>query len=148
MFSQANKIDRPRAYQVVSGAMPSGMDRLIQAARQGRPLTPEEVMRGDARAGMILGLGDLYFIAEEHEKVRGLYHLVLDQERSKTITSAQKAWAAFMIARTHFWRFQFEDARKFYHVVFEQYPDVPWAATVLYYNATMVYSNLATWMRQ
>jgi TolA-binding protein len=142
MFREARTIEVRRAYRVVSGKIPSGIDRLITAAQKNTALTPPQVRQGDRKSALVVALGDLYFMVEEWEKARLLYLLVHESAPGLAPAAAQRSWAAFMIARTYFWQFQFARAKEFYHVVFEQYPKAPWAATALYYNATMAYSNL------
>jgi len=141
MFNAANDVGCPRPYRVVQGTLPTGMERLIAAAQKATPLTPPEVLKGDSKAALVLGLGDLYFAAEQWDKARELYHLVYDQQVPSALPP-QISWAAFMIARTHFWESDFAKAKQFYHIVFEKYPQSPWAATALYFNAIMAYSNL------
>ena len=141
MFKAADGVGCPRPYRVVQGTLPTGMERLIASAQKGEALTPPEVLKGDPKPAMILGLGDLYFAAEQWDKARELYRLVYDHQ-VRPIKPLQISWAAFMIARTHFWKFEFAEAQQFYHVVFDKYPQSPWAATALFYNATMAYSNL------
>jgi len=141
-FRLADKCDPPRPYQVVHGQVPSGVERLAAWASSGERLTPDEVKDGEGRFGMMLTLGDLYFHAEDWLKARRLYHFVYDYKPAKDVTAAQKSYAAFMIARTHFWKFEFQEANFYYHVVFEKYPKAPWADKALLYNATMTYSNL------
>jgi len=141
MFKAADGVGCPRPYRVVQGSLPTGMERLIASAQKGEALTPPEVLKGDPKPAMILGLGDLYFAAEQWDKSRELYRLVYDHQ-VRPIKPLQISWAAFMIARTHFWKFEFAEAQQFYHVVFDKYPQSPWAATALFYNATMAYSNL------
>jgi len=143
-FSKANGLGVPRPYQVVHGTLPTGAERLIQLAgrQQAEQLTPNEVYEGEKKFAMVLALGDLYFHAEEWLKARELYLRVYNHRPRSNTSSAQKAWAAFMMARTHLWKFEFEEANYYYHVVFEKYPQVPWADRALLYNATMAYSNL------
>jgi TolA-binding protein len=141
-FKKADAIGAPRPYQVVHGSVPSGPERLMQYVRRGKQLTPPEVRNGSKKNALLLALGDLYFHAENWLKARELYQIVRERKSDKSVTNSQKAWAAFMIARTHFWSFEFTEANKYYSQVFEKYPKSPWADRALLYNATMAYSNL------
>ncbi|VAX40043.1 hypothetical protein MNBD_PLANCTO02-1280, partial [hydrothermal vent metagenome] len=47
LFEKAKPFQPPRTFTVVHGTVPTGIDRLITAAKQGKSLTPKSVLEGD-----------------------------------------------------------------------------------------------------
>ncbi|MDZ7616629.1 MAG: tetratricopeptide repeat protein, partial [Patescibacteria group bacterium] len=97
-FERAKPFEPERSFIVVHGEIPTGIERLIAAARTGKSLTPEEARRGDEKARLILMLADVYHEAEQWEKSLGLCTRVIDGAAPKA-SGEQKSYAHFRRGR-------------------------------------------------
>ena len=61
------------------------MERLIEAAKSGKSLTPEIVRKGDERAKLILTLADVYHEGQQYDKSLDLCNRVLTGGPNKRI---------------------------------------------------------------
>ena len=68
LFEKAKPFAPERNFVEVNGHIPTGMERLIEAAKSAKSLTPEVVRKGDEKAKLILMLADVYHEGQEHKK--------------------------------------------------------------------------------
>lgn len=108
-FEKAKPFEPPRDFVVVYGHIPTGLEKLIEAARQGRVLTPPEARQGDPAAKCMLMLADLYHEAEQWERSLELCNRVLQAKgfaqaggKGFQPTAAQKSWALFRRGRNYY----------------------------------------------
>ena len=67
-FQKAKPLQPERKFVVVHGTIPTGIERLIEAAKSGKSLTPEIVCKGDQKAKLILMLADVYYQGQEWQR--------------------------------------------------------------------------------
>ena len=100
-FEKAKPLQPERNYVEANGHIPTGIERLIEAAKMNKSLTPEVVRQGDERAKMILMLADVYHEGQQHDKSLDLCTRVVAGSAPKA-TREQKSYAYFRRARNHY----------------------------------------------
>ncbi len=100
-FGKAKPFQPPRNFTVVHGTVPTGIDRLISAAKQDKSLTPKSVLEGDEKAKLILMLADVYHVAGQYERSLELCNRVL-KGAARQATKTQRSYALYRRARNHY----------------------------------------------
>ncbi len=100
-FKKAKPFQPPRTFTVVHGTVPTGIERLITVAKQGKSLTPKSVIEGDEKARLILMLADVYHTAGQYERSLELCNRLLKRGARKA-TKTQKSYAFFKRARNYY----------------------------------------------
>ena len=67
----------PQTSQVIGKPPSTGIERLIEAAKTGKTLTPDIVRKGDSTAKLAMMLADIYPEAREYEKSLDLCNRLL-----------------------------------------------------------------------
>ena len=93
-FEKAKPLQPERNFVVVHGTIPTGIERLIEAAKSGKSLTPEIVRKGDEKAKLILMLADVYHEGEQWQASLDLCTRVIDGAAPKA-SREQKSYAYF-----------------------------------------------------
>jgi TolA-binding protein len=101
-FEKAKPFTPPLKIQVIGKAPPSGVERLIVAAKTGKTLTPDIVRKGDPTAKAALMLGDVYHEGQQYEKSLDLCNRLLSGPGINRATPEQKSYAHFRRARNYF----------------------------------------------
>ncbi len=102
-FEKAKPFQPPRSFTVVHGTVPTGIDRLISAAKKGKSLTPQSVIEGDEKARLILMLADVYHTAGQYERSLELCNRLLKGGARKA-TKTQKSYALYKRGRNYYLR--------------------------------------------
>ena len=150
-FEKAKPFQPPRDFVVVYGHIPTGLEKLIEAARQGKVLTPPEARQGDPAAKWMLMLADLYHEAEQWERSLELCNRVLQAKgfaqaggKGFQSTAAQKSWALFRRGRNYYCmdgeKFEPEAAFIDYKAAVNIAPTVPWAAEAMFLGANILWN--------
>ena len=101
LFEKAKLLQPERNFVVVQGAIPTGIERLIEVAKSGKSLTPEIVRKGDEKARLILMLADVYHEGQQHDKSLELCTRVISGSAPKA-TREQKSYAHFRRAHNYY----------------------------------------------
>ncbi len=101
-FKKAKPYQPPRNFTVVHGTIPTGIDRLIAVAKQGKSLTPKSVLEGDEKARLILMLADVYHTGGQSGRAIELCNRVLKGRTAKKATKAQRSYAYFRRGRSRY----------------------------------------------
>ena len=89
----------PRRNQVIGKPPSTGIERLIEAAKTGKTLTPDIVRKGDSTAKLAMMLADIYHEAREYEKSLDLCNRLLTSAAIKRATPEQRSYAYYKRAR-------------------------------------------------
>ena len=100
-FEKAKPLQPERNFVVVHGTIPTGIERLIEAAKSNKALTPEVVRKGDEKAKLILMLADVYHEGEQWQRSLDLCGRVIENAAPKA-TREQKSYAHFKRARNYY----------------------------------------------
>ena len=100
-FEKAKPLQPERHLVVVYGRIPTGIERLIEAAKSGKSLTPEVVRQGDEKAKLILMLADVYHEGEQWQRSLDLCGRVISGTAPKA-TREQKSYAHFKRGRNYY----------------------------------------------
>ncbi len=85
--------------QVIGKPPSTGIERLIEAAKTGKTLTPDIVRKGDSTAKLAMMLADIYHEAREYEKSLDLCNRLLTSAAIKRATPEQRSYAYYKRAR-------------------------------------------------
>jgi TolA-binding protein len=141
-FERAKPFEPERSFVVVHGHIPTGIERLIDVAKSGKTVTPEEARRGDERARLILMLADVFLESSVHEKALELATAVIDKPKGAA-TPAQRSWAHRQraVAYGHLGPEVKEDARREYMAAQQAGPTAPWAPECLLVAGTILHNH-------
>jgi tetratricopeptide (TPR) repeat protein len=136
-FEKAKPLAPERSFVEANGHIPTGMERLIEAAKSGKSLTPEIVRKGDERAKLILTLADVYHEGQQYDKSLDLCNRVLTGGPNKRIAPEQRSYAHFKRARNHFLiqdmtAFNPDAALADYVAAVRVAPKAPWADEAMF----------------
>jgi len=137
-FAKALPLQPPRELVVVMGTIPTGVERLVSAAKSGKKLAPEEVFEGDAKAKLCLQLAGIYYEAEDFERAIGLCNHVLD--KIAKATREQRSWAYFMRGRSLHGQMLPLDGLDDFRRASEESQQASWRAKSLFYMANAVFN--------
>jgi tetratricopeptide (TPR) repeat protein len=151
-FESARPFEPARKLVVVSGHVPGAVERLVSAAKTGKPLVPPEVEVGDKKAGLCLRIASLYYEAEEFDHSMRLCNNLLDS--MPKATRDQRSWAYFLRGRClHAQQLPLDAMDSFANSV-DETSKPSWKPTALFYmaNATFNYDRdvetaIAIWQR-
>ncbi|MDZ7617411.1 MAG: hypothetical protein U1E05_10420, partial [Patescibacteria group bacterium] len=143
-FERAKPFEPERNFVVVHGEIPTGIERLIAAARSGKSLTPEEARRGDEKARLILMLADVYHEGEQWEKSLDLCTAAIT-DKSRTVTPGQRSYAHFRRGRNYYCldgeAFDPDAAFNDYAAAVRTAPKAPWARQCLLLAANISWNH-------
>lgn len=144
-FEKATPLQPERNFVVVSGHVPTGIERLIETAKSGKSLTPEIVRKGDQKANLILMLADVYHEGQQHAKSLDLCTRVIDGVAPKA-TREQKSYAYFRRGRNHYLiqgmeSFNPDAALKDYVTAVTIAPKAPWADKAMFLAANILWNH-------
>lgn len=155
MFETARPLTPPRGYTVV-GQVPTGVEQMIAVAKQGKALTPAQVLAGNEKIQLILQLVDIYHEVNEYNRSLALCEIALSQAAS--MTDEQRSWAMFKRARNRFcqdWKDRDPIAAMQDYVQAQKLaPQSPWAYRCLFYAGNIMFTRkhdrsvaIALWSR-
>jgi len=143
-FEKAKPLQPERNFVVVHGTIPTGIERLIAAAKSGKSLTPEIVRKGDEKAKLILMLADVYHEGQQHEKSLDLCTRVVAGSAPKA-TREQKSYAHFRRARNHYLiagsAFDPDASLTDYVAAVKTAPRAPWADKAMFLAGNVEWNN-------
>lgn len=122
----------PKRDAVVIGHVPTGIEQLIEVAKSGRSLTPEEAKAGDPKAKLILMLADVHVTGREWTKAIGLCDRLIETKRFPS-TSHQRSWAHHQKATAIYGIPDCKSAYDDFLASQATSPKAPWAAESLLY---------------
>ena len=102
LFEKARPLAPPRSFDVVQGQIPTGIERLIEAAKSNKPITPEIVRQGDTTAKLMLMLADIYLKGQEYRQSWCLCDRLLNGAATGA-TREQRSWALLERGRSAFY---------------------------------------------
>jgi outer membrane protein assembly factor BamD (BamD/ComL family) len=120
----------PKRDAVVIGHVPTGIEQLIEVAKSGRSLTPDEARAGDRKAKLILMLADVHVAGREWTKAIGLCDKVIESKKFSA-TPHQRSWAYHQKASAIY---GIPDCKNAYDDLLsaeKASPSAPWAAESL-----------------
>lgn len=136
-FHFAQPFMPPRDFVVVIGSIPTGIERILEAAREKKQLTPPAALEGGSeKTRLILQLVDIFCEAGQYHKAIELCGMVI-AARSSDCTDLQKSWAHFARARSIYEIPRCMEAREDYIAAQKVCPKAPWAAQALLYAGTI-----------
>jgi tetratricopeptide (TPR) repeat protein len=135
MFKAAEPLAPPRGFVVVRGHIPTAMERMIEAAKAQKKLTPDKVLKGDPKAKLILQLADIYVQAGQYENAIALCDRVIFT-KEETPTPLQRSWAHNQKAAATYWRGDCVSSKAGYLTAVKACPEAPWAPRALFYVGT------------
>jgi len=135
MFKAAEPLAPPRGFAVVRGHIPTAMERMIEAAKAQKKLTPDEVLKGDPKAKLILQLADIYVQASQYDDAIALCDRVIFT-KEETPTPLQRSWAYNQKAAATYWRGDCVSSKAGYLTAVKACPEAPWAPRALFYVGT------------
>ena len=135
-FEKAKPFEPERGFVVVHGEIPTGIERLVEAAKSGKSLTPEEARRGDEKARLILMLADVYMEAQQWSKAIELCDILLDTPRSSA-SRDQQSWAYHQKGAANSGISHYLDARRCHVLAQRVSPSAPWAPRSLFLAASI-----------
>ena len=140
-FEKAKPLQPDRNFVVVHGTIPTGIERLIEAAKSNKSLTPEIVRKGDEKAKLILMLADVYFQGREFGKSRELCNQAINSKSVLQATREQRSYAYFKRALSCF-SLHGQDCKPDlaladYVAAVRAAPNVSWASTAMFYAANI-----------
>ncbi len=155
LFKKAKPFQPPRNFTVVHGTVPTGIERLITVAKQGKSLTPKSVIEGDEKARLILMLADVYHQGRQSERAIELCNRVLKENAAKKATKAQKSYAFFRRGRSRYHvtaltmsKTTREERSKMNQETYKDYiaaqkiaPKEAWAVEAMYMAAIMLWNH-------
>ncbi len=143
-FERAKPFEPERSFVVVHGEIPTGIERLIAAARTGKSFTPEEARRGDEKARLILMLADVYHEGEQWQQSLDLCTRVIADAAPKA-AHGQKSYAHFRRARNHYSLdgkdCNPEAALADYVATVHTAPKAPWASKAMFLAANIQWNH-------
>jgi len=156
-FEKAKPLQPERTFVVVQGTIPTGIERLIAAAKSGKALTPDIVRKGDEKAKLILMLADVYHAGEEWERSLDLCARVINGFAPKA-TREQRSYAYFRRGRNYYClRGQDRNpdaALADYVATVKTAPKAPWADKAMFLGGNLLWNHkrdadsaIAVWRR-
>lgn len=143
-FEKAKPLQPPQTYEVAHGAIPTGIERLIESAKVGKEVTPEVVRGGDEKAKLILMLADVYHEGEQWTKSLQLAGRVIANVAPQA-TAEQRSWAFFKRGRSHFCLegagFNPDSAYDDYAAAVRTAPTTPWSDKSLFLAANIQWNH-------
>ena len=143
-FEKAKPFTPERTYVEANGHIPTGIERLIQAAKTGKSLTPEVVRNGDEKARLILMLADVYYAGEEWKRSLDLCTRVIGGAAPKA-TREQRSYAHFKRARSYYSPHGAardpDAALADYVAAVRAAPKAPWASTAMFLGANIEWNH-------
>jgi len=140
LFEAAEPLAPPREFVVVTGRIPTAIERMIAAARARKKLTPDEVLAGDPNAKLILQLADIYHHCGEQERAIALCDRVIDTKENAP-TPLQRSWAHNRKAASLYMIPNRRDlktvSKQAYLAAVKACPQAPWAPKALFYAGTI-----------
>jgi tetratricopeptide (TPR) repeat protein len=137
-FESAKLFEPPRKLVVVSGHIPGAVERLVTAAKAGKPLVPQEVDVGHPNGALCLRVASLYYEAEQYEHGIRLCNKLLDS--MPKATRDQRSWAYFLRGRClHAQRLPLEAMDSFGQSVGET-ARASWKPTALFYMGNAIFN--------
>jgi TolA-binding protein len=140
-FEAAKPFEPPRDFEVIVGHIPTGMERVIDAAKNKKQLTPAEVLVGNQKVALMLQLADIYKTAGSWDKAISLCGEVFEAP-AKLVSPQQRSWSHFVRAGSYFRIPQCADAIPEYQAAHKACPKAPWASQALFYMGTTTSSFL------
>ena len=144
-FEKAKPLQPAQTYVVAHGKIPTGIERLIEAAKSGKTLTPEIVRQGDEQAKLILMLADIYFQGREFTKSWELCNRLIYSEAIARATREQRSYAHYKRARScyclHGKARKPDAALADYVVAVRAAPRAPWASTAMFLAANILWNH-------
>ena len=144
LFEKAKPLQPERKFVVVHGTIPTGIERLIEAAKSGKSLTPEIVCKGDQKAKLILMLADVYYQGQEWQRSLDLCTRLIKGAAPKA-SREQKSYAYFKRGRSYYGpRDKARDpdaALADYVAAVRAAPKAPWAAKAMFLAANIQWNH-------
>ncbi|HET6247245.1 MAG TPA: tetratricopeptide repeat protein, partial [Tepidisphaeraceae bacterium] len=100
-FEKAKPFEPKRDFEVVQGHIPTGIEQLVNLAKNGKVITPASVKNGDGKAKLILMLADIYHEGQQHGKSLELCTRLICGAAAKA-TREQLSYAYFRRARNYY----------------------------------------------
>lgn len=151
-FESAKPFEPARKLVVVSGHVPGAVERLVSAAKAGKPLVPPEVEVGNEKAGLCLRVASLYFEAEDFDHAIRLCNKLL--ESMPKATRDQRSWAYFLRGRCLHAQHLPLDAMDSFANSVDETSKASWKPTALFYMANAIFNYerdddaaIALWQR-
>jgi tetratricopeptide (TPR) repeat protein len=140
LFELAQPFMPPRGTVLAAGRAPTGLERVIEVARNKSKLTPDEVLSGDARATLLLQLADIYYAVESFDKATALCDVLITDGRRAD--SEQLSWAYYNRARAWYaLDIDAQTAKADYLLVTQKSPKAPWAGDALFLAANIAFNH-------
>ncbi|MBN1123944.1 MAG: tetratricopeptide repeat protein [Sedimentisphaerales bacterium] len=143
-FEKAKAFTPPSGYLAVQGSVPTGIDRMLSAAKAGKPITPAEALEGDEKASLILQLADVHYTAGNYFRALRLSEIVLNAKDVK-LSQEQQSWALLRRGRC---RFCLEGKTRDPLAAMEDYmaavtraPRAPWAYRGLFLSGNILFNT-------
>lgn len=124
---------------VLVGSPPNSTDAVIQAARDGRPLTAKEALGGDRKVKFLIQIADIYLTARMSAKAESLYTRLLTN-LTKNATRLQLSWAHYQRAEAYRLQNKCQECTRDFYAAYQTEPKAPWAPQSLYYTATVTFN--------
>ena len=146
-FEKAKPFAPPRNYAVVYGKIPTGIERLIDAAKTGKTLTPEIVRKGDPTAKTAMMLADIYHEGQDYQRSLDLCDRLLNAPAiMKKATREQCSYAHFRRARNHYLildmaLFNPDAALADYVAAVRAAPQAEWADKAMFYAGNIEWNK-------
>ena len=129
---------------MVHGTIPTGIERLIEAAKSGKSLTPDIVCKGDQKAKLILMLADVYYQGQEWQRSVDLCTRLIKGAAPKA-SREQKSYAYFKRGRSYYClRGKARDpdaALADYVAAVRVAPKAPWASNAMFLAANIQWNH-------
>ena len=143
-FQKAKPLQPERKFVVVHGTIPTGIERLIEAAKSGKSLTPDIVCKGDQKAKLILMLADVYYQGQEWQRSVDLCTRLIKGAAPKA-SREQKSYAYFKRGRSYYClRGKARDpdaALADYVAAVRVAPKAPWASNAMFLAANIQWNH-------
>ena len=101
-FEKAKPLAAPLNMQVVGKPPSTGVERLIEAAKTGKTLTPDIARKGDSTAKLAMMLADIYHEARQYDKSLDRCNRLLTIRGDQCATPEQRAYAYYKRARNRY----------------------------------------------
>ncbi len=120
----------------MKGHIPTGLEKMISAAKAQKKLTPDEVLKGDKKAKLMLQLADIYYEARDFDHGVRLYDLVISRSVSSP-GKVQLSWAHFMKGRSLYGKLEPLPAKKEYLAAAMADKNAPWYPKAMFFAANV-----------
>jgi tetratricopeptide (TPR) repeat protein len=140
LFKTAKPFEPPPDFVVVAGNVPTGIERVIAAAKGKKLLIPPEILKMDQRANLAMQLISIYQQAGVHEKA-----LVIADEllrKPGKAASVQLSWVHYRRGRSLYYLEEDPvDAKKSYLASLRLSPKTEWAGDAIFLAANITYNH-------